>query len=151
MNANAGILRCAQNDKLRMWVGMVVRRMREWGMSGIWRGMVWLGLGMMVVGGVGCTKIAPPTPLAELNAVQMHGHDVYQQHCAGCHYDRLNGPLHGPSLRGIFKKQYLESGAPANDERVMDAVMFGRQMMPAQGRFLTVQERADLLAYLHTL
>jgi mono/diheme cytochrome c family protein len=112
-----------------------------------------LGVGAALATGccVGCTKIAPPTPLAELNAVQMHGHDVFQDHCAACHYDRINGPLHGPSLRGIFKKQYLDSGAPANDERVMDAVMYGRQMMPAQGRFLTPQEREDLLAYLHTL
>ncbi len=120
-------------------------------MGRIGRLVLWAGVSMMVAGGLGCAKIAPPTPLAELNAVQMHGHDVYQEHCAACHYDRVNGPLHGPSLRGIFKKQYLDSGAPANDERVMDAVMYGRQMMPPQGRFLTVQERADLLAYLHTL
>lgn len=107
-----------------------------------------LMLAMLVTG---CKKLPPPTPLSELNPQQMHGHEVYQSHCAQCHNDRTNQPLNGPSLRGVFKKEYLESGAPANDDRVMDAILFGRPMMPAQGRSLTPQDREDLLAYLHTL
>jgi len=31
---------------------------------------------------------------------------------------------------GIFKKEYLPAGAPANDDRVMSAVNFGYNMMP---------------------
>jgi hypothetical protein len=34
---------------------------------------------------------------------------------------------------------------------VMDAVLYGRAMMPALGSTMTPQERADLMAYLHTL
>jgi mono/diheme cytochrome c family protein len=106
---------------------------------------------MMFAAAVGCTKIPPPTPLSELNPQQLHGHDVYDTHCATCHNDRNNNPLNGPSLMGIFKKEYLPSGAPANDDRVMSAVNFGYNMMPALGNTMTPDERQDLLAYLHTL
>jgi len=110
-----------------------------------------LGVTMTIAAAAGCTKLPPPTPLAELNAQQTRGYNVYQAHCAQCHNDRTNDPLNGQSLRGIFKKQYLASGAPANDDRVMDAVLYGRAMMPALGSSMTAQERADLMAYLHTL
>ena len=120
-------------------------------MKQIARGMFSLGVALILAAAFGCKQIPPPTPLSELNPQQMRGHDVYQAHCAQCHNDRTDEPLNGQSLRGIFKKQYLESGAPANDDRVMDAVLYGRPMMPALGRTMTPQEREDLLAYLHTL
>jgi mono/diheme cytochrome c family protein len=98
----------------------------------------------------GCHSVPPPKPLGQLNAQEARGHKVYQAHCAVCHYDRVSEPLHGPPLRGIFKKQYLPSGAPANDERVSATVMHGRNLMPAQPQ-TDSQELDDLLAYLHTL
>jgi mono/diheme cytochrome c family protein len=115
------------------------------------RALLCLGVAMMVAAAIGCTKIPPPTPLSELNPQQLHGHDVFDNHCANCHNDRNNNPLNGPSLMGIFKKQYLPSGAPANDDRVLAAINFGYNMMPAEGNTMTPDERQDLLAYLHTL
>lgn len=108
-------------------------------------------VGLVLFAAAGCKKLPPPTPLSELNPQQMHGHEVYQANCAQCHNDRTNQPLNGQSLRGVFKKEYLESGAPANDDRVMNAILYGRPMMPAMGSRMTPQEREDLLAYLHTL
>ena len=119
-------------------------------MRQIAKALMRLGVAMMIAAAVGCTKLPPPTPLSELNAQQLSGHDVYRVRCAQCHNDRTNEPLQGQSLRGIFKKQYLESGAPANDERVLAVIVYGRGMMPAV-RGLTDQDREDLLAYLHTL
>lgn len=98
----------------------------------------------------GCDSTPPPTPLTQLNPQQVRGHQVFQAHCAQCHYDRVSDPLHGPPLRGIFKKQYLPSGAPANDERVSATVLHGRNLMPAQPN-TDPQDLYDLLTYLHTL
>jgi mono/diheme cytochrome c family protein len=114
-------------------------------------GLLSVGLAMMIAAAIGCTKIPPPTPLSELNPQQLHGHDVFDTRCANCHNDRNNNPLNGPSLMGIFKKQYLPSGAPANDDRVTAAIVYGYSLMPAMGSTMTPDERADLLAYLHTL
>ncbi len=111
--------------------------------------MLVVGLAMMGVAAVGCKRIPPPTPLAELNDQQLRGHEVFQARCAGCHYDRVSGELHGPSLKGIFKQTYLPSGAPANDDRVIATVEHGRGMMPAVR--IDESDLSDLLAYLHTL
>jgi mono/diheme cytochrome c family protein len=99
----------------------------------------------------GCRNTPPPTPLDQLNAQQMHGHAVYQAHCAQCHYDRRTGSLKGPSLLGLFKKQSLPSGAAATDERVTATILHGRNMMPAMGNQLDPGDVDDVLAYLHTL
>ena len=98
----------------------------------------------------GCRSVPPPVPLDQLNAQQSRGHQVFQARCAACHNDRIADPLHGPGLRGVFKKQYLPSGAPANDERVTATILHGRNLMPAQPN-TEQQDLDDLLAYLHTL
>jgi|SRR5580658_2181493 mono/diheme cytochrome c family protein len=102
----------------------------------------------------GCHRLPPPTPLDQLNAQQVRGHAVFQARCGQCHYDREEGPLHGPSLRGMYKKPYLPSGAPANDERVTSTVVHGHGLMPAQPALSPErdpQDLDDLLAYLRTL
>jgi mono/diheme cytochrome c family protein len=108
-----------------------------------------MGLAAVVV--AGCKSVAPPTPLIDLNAQQTHGHAVFQTRCGACHYDRRSDALHGPALLGIFKKPFLPSGAPANDERVTATIVHGRNLMPAVGNTMDQQDLDDLMAYLHTL
>ena len=99
----------------------------------------------------GCHSIPPPTPLDQLDAQQTSGYRVYHNYCATCHHDRDASPLHGPSLMGLYKKPYLPSGAPANDDRVMAAIVHGHGMMPAMNGQMTDQQLQDLFAYMHTL
>jgi mono/diheme cytochrome c family protein len=108
-------------------------------------------LGVAGVGLAGCRSVPPPVPLESLNTQQTQGRVVFQTHCAACHYDRKSGSLHGPALIGIFKKQTLPSGAPANDERVTDTVLHGHGLMPGLGDTMERQDVDDLLAYLHSL
>ena len=88
-------------------------------------------------------------PLNQLNAQQARGHAVFQASCSQCHDDRDSDALHGPSMLGVFKQQYLPSGAPANDDRVRVVIIQGHGMMPAIS--LESQDTQDLIAYLHTL
>jgi len=99
----------------------------------------------------GCKTLPPPTPLNQLNTQQTRGYYVFQRTCRTCHSDRVSQPLYGPSLRGVFKKKYLPSGAPANDDRVTATIVNGYGVMPAQGRNLSQQDLDDVIAYLHTL
>jgi mono/diheme cytochrome c family protein len=99
----------------------------------------------------GCKSGPPPVPLEQLNAQQMRGHAVFQAHCAQCHNDRKDKPLHGPPMLGVFKRPTLQSGAPANDERVTATILHGHGLMPAMGNTMNQQDIDDLLAYLHTL
>ena len=86
-----------------------------------------------------------------LNAQQARGRRVYDARCAECHYAYSTRDLRGPSMHGLFKKKYMSSGIPANDERVIDIIEMGRAKMPGFQNKLTVDQIADLVAYLHTL
>jgi mono/diheme cytochrome c family protein len=99
----------------------------------------------------GCHHLPPSKPLSELTPTETRGYTVFQQQCAQCHNPNSEQPLHGPGLQGTFKKPYLPSGAPANDDRVRATILDGRNMMPAYANVLDDQQINDLLAYLHTL
>jgi len=87
-----------------------------------------------------------------LNAQQATGRRLYDQYCDRCHEPYSSRDKKGRSLQGVFKKQFLAvSGMPANDERVGEMIVTGRNMMPAFGQVLTQSQVQDLLAYLHTL
>jgi mono/diheme cytochrome c family protein len=99
----------------------------------------------------GCHHLAPSRPLSELTPYEAAGHSVFVSQCSSCHYANEEKGLHGPGLEGLFRKPYLPSGAPANDERVSAVIVHGRNMMPPIGNTLSEQELAELIAYLHTL
>ncbi len=92
-----------------------------------------------------------PKPLAQLSHEEKSGYNVYQQHCVICHADRNESQVVGPALVGLYKRQYLPSGAAATDERVTATILHGRGMMPSQANALDNQDLSDLLAYLHSL
>jgi mono/diheme cytochrome c family protein len=87
-----------------------------------------------------------------LNTQQAAGRQVYDQHCDRCHEPYSSRGKQGPSLKGVFQKQYLAiSGLPANDQRVGEIIRYGRAKMPGYGQVLSEQQVQDLLAYMHTL
>ncbi len=87
-----------------------------------------------------------------LTPQQAAGRKLYDQYCDRCHEPYSSRDKKGRSLQGVFRKQFLsQSGMPANDERVSEMVLTGRNMMPAFGQVLSRQQVQDLLAYLHTL
>jgi mono/diheme cytochrome c family protein len=106
---------------------------------------------MVLLALAGCHSTPPSKPLNQLTPTEMQGYAVFQSNCAACHYANREATLHGPGLQGLYKKRYLHSGAPANDDRVRAAILHGRGMMPAFGNVLDDQQINDLLAYLHTL
>ncbi len=76
---------------------------------------------------------------------------MYESRCAECHFSYIGRSLKGPSLQGLFKKPFMKNGMPANDDRVTDIILLGRDKMPAFQNKLTQQQLDDLMAYLHTL
>jgi mono/diheme cytochrome c family protein len=86
-----------------------------------------------------------------LTPQQARGRKVYDARCAECHYAYSSRNLRGPSMHGLFQKKFMTSGIPANDERVIDIIELGRAKMPGFQNKLSVDQIADLVAYLHTL
>ena len=86
-----------------------------------------------------------------LNSTQALGRRVFDANCARCHEPYSKGGLHGPSLRDLYKKQYLPSGQPANDDRISETVLRGRAKMPSFYGTITQSQLDALLEYLKTL
>jgi len=87
-----------------------------------------------------------------LNPQQAEGRKLYDNYCDRCHEPYSSRGKKGPSLKGVFKRQYLSlSGLPANDDRMTDIVKYGRAKMEGFSQVMTDQQIKDLLAYLHTL
>jgi mono/diheme cytochrome c family protein len=86
-----------------------------------------------------------------LTAQQASGRRIFDNYCARCHRAYSARDLQGPSLKGMFRKPYLSSGLPANDDRAADIIRLGRSKMPGYDQILNQKQMNDLLAYLHTL
>jgi mono/diheme cytochrome c family protein len=100
----------------------------------------------------GCRPpLAPSKPLNELTPEEAAGHQIFVSRCSSCHEANSESALHGPGLLGLYRRKYLPSGAPANDDRVTVVILHGRGMMPAEGNAMDDEQLRALLAYLHTL
>jgi mono/diheme cytochrome c family protein len=86
-----------------------------------------------------------------LSPAQAMGRGVFDANCARCHEPYSSKGLHGPSLHNVYKKEYLPSGMPANDDRITEVIVRGRAKMPAFGNSLSDAQIDALLAYLKTL
>jgi cytochrome c len=78
------------------------------------------------------------------------GKDTFEQ-CAVCHNTDTDEKKMGPSLKGLFKRKTLQNGKPVNDENVLAQINNGGNGMPAYADMLSADDKANLLAYLHTL
>jgi mono/diheme cytochrome c family protein len=111
-----------------------------------------LAWGILLVLAVGCGEPAPKSD-AELglNAQQSNGRRVFERYCAACHNAYSSSGNKGPSLKHLFRKEFLPSGLPANDRFVEQTIVGGRNMMPAMSDAITQKQLDDLMAYLHML
>src|SRR5437764_10873461 len=78
------------------------------------------------------------------------GKEVFEQ-CAMCHNVDSPEKKMGPSLQGLFKKKTLQNGKPVNEANVQAQINNGGNGMPAYADMLSAEDKANLLAYLHTL
>jgi cytochrome c len=78
------------------------------------------------------------------------GKQVFEQ-CSVCHNVDSPEKKMGPSLQGLFKKKTLTSGKPVTDANVLNQINNGGNGMPAYADMLSADDKANLLAYLHTI
>lgn len=100
----------------------------------------------------GCGEPAPKTD-AELGLTRQEssGRRIFERDCAACHSAYSSSGSKGPSLKNVFRKEFLPSGLPATDRFVEQTIVGGRNMMPPMGEAITPEELGELMAYLHTL
>jgi cytochrome c len=80
------------------------------------------------------------------------GKDLFGQNCEVCHNTDSTDVKVGPGLKGLFKRDSLQSKKKVTDANVLDIINKGSLSgMPGFMESLSEQERADVLAYLKTL
>ena len=78
------------------------------------------------------------------------GKETFEQ-CSVCHNVDNDEKKMGPSLKGLFKHDKLKNGKKVTDANVKALINAGGNGMPAYADMLSDEEKADLLAYLHTI
>jgi mono/diheme cytochrome c family protein len=110
-----------------------------------------LMLGMFLIAGCDVERRKSDAELG-LNPQQAEGRKLYDNYCDRCHEPYSSRGKKGPGLKGVFKHPYLPlSGLPANDDRIIDIIKYGRAKMEGFNQVMTEQQVNDLVAYLHTL
>ena len=78
------------------------------------------------------------------------GKETFEQ-CSVCHNVDTDEKKMGPSLKGLFQHKTMAGGKPVTDENVLAQINNGGNGMPAYNDMLSAEEKANLLAYLHTI
>jgi len=100
-----------------------------------------------------CEQDASRKTDAELGLTQQQasGRRIYQAQCQQCHSAYTSSGRNGPSLKRMYRKPYLPSGIPANDERVSEIILRGKSKMPGFAGAIDENQLQELLSYLKTL
>jgi mono/diheme cytochrome c family protein len=99
----------------------------------------------------GCRTEEKTALLPKMTPQQERGRQLFSTNCQMCHETKSSAEVQGPSLQGLYKKRSLPSGAPANDDRVRDAIVMGRPNMPGYQYMFTDEQVNEVIAYLRTL
>ena len=104
---------------------------------------------------IGCASMALVLGLATVAPAQKKGDAtkgkaVFEQ-CAVCHNTDSDEKKIGPSLKGLYKHATLKSGKKVTDDNVKAIINAGGNGRPSYSDMLSDQEKADVIAYLHTL
>ena len=78
------------------------------------------------------------------------GTEVFE-HCSVCHNVDNDEKTIGPSLKGLFKHDKLKNGKKVTDDNVKAVINAGGNGMPSYADMLSDDEKADVIAYLHTI
>ena len=111
--------------------------------------MILIGTSILLLAS-GCSGQKSKRLGRDLNSTELRGKKLFISNCQKCHQPDSGMATQGPDLQGMFDKQFLPSGTPANDERVKNVLQFGRRQMPAFGQVLDDSQIDAIIAYLHT-
>ncbi|MCU0228110.1 MAG: cytochrome c [Bryobacterales bacterium] len=101
--------------------------------------------------GVQLVKAAGPAAAAQdADGNVEAGKETFEQ-CGVCHNVDSDEAKMGPSLQGLFKKEKLTNGKPANLETITTIIKQGGNGMPGYEDLLEADEMKNLIAYLRTI
>jgi mono/diheme cytochrome c family protein len=79
------------------------------------------------------------------------GKDLFNQHCASCHFPETTAQKIGPGLKGLYKRSAFADGKKVTDATVTRWIEAGGKDMPGFKETLKPEQIRALISYLKTL
>jgi mono/diheme cytochrome c family protein len=79
------------------------------------------------------------------------GKDLFNQHCASCHFAETTAQKIGPGLKGLYKRLTFADGKKVTDATVTRWIEAGGKDMPGFKEALKPEQIRALISYLKTL
>lgn len=107
-----------------------------------------VGAGILAAGLMTNSMVMPAHAAPAGNAEK--GKEVFEQ-CGACHNADTDEKKMGPALKGLYSKAKLKNGKKVTDANVLAIINAGGNGMPAYADMLSDEEKANVIAYLHTI
>jgi mono/diheme cytochrome c family protein len=79
------------------------------------------------------------------------GKDLFNQHCASCHFTETTAQKIGPGLKGLYKRQTFADAKKITDATVTRWIEAGGKDMPGFKESLKPEQLRALISYLKNL
>jgi mono/diheme cytochrome c family protein len=79
------------------------------------------------------------------------GKDLFQQHCASCHFTETTAQKIGPGLKGLYRRLTFSDGKKVTDASLTQWIEAGGKNMPGFKNTITPEQVRALISYLKTL
>ncbi len=79
------------------------------------------------------------------------GKDLFQQHCASCHFTETAAQKIGPGLKGLYPRLTFSDGKKVTDASLTKWIEAGGKNMPGFKENMKPEQIRELISYIKTL
>ncbi|PYU32726.1 MAG: hypothetical protein DMG31_10165 [Acidobacteria bacterium] len=79
------------------------------------------------------------------------GKDLFQQHCASCHFTETTAQKIGPGLQGLYPRLSFSDGKKVTDASLTKWIEAGGKNMPGFKETMKPEQVRALISYIKTL
>ncbi len=79
------------------------------------------------------------------------GKELFQQHCASCHFAEATAQKIGPGLKGLYTRLTFSNGKKVTDAGLTKWIEGGGKNMPGFSETMKPEQIRQLISYIKTL
>lgn len=79
------------------------------------------------------------------------GKELFQQHCASCHFAETTAQKIGPGLKGLYTRLTFSNGKKVTDASLTKWIEVGGKNMPGFTETIKPEQIRQLISYIKTL
>jgi len=96
-------------------------------------------------------KDSKPAITASEAQQAVSGKELFQQHCASCHFAETTAQKIGPGLKGLYARLTFSNGKKVTDAGLIRWIEAGGKNMPGFADTIKLEQIRQLISYIKTL